>query len=282
MKPFATLIAIVVLCSCSHSQSVSYTGSTPANAEVRRFLGISMTDSIDFIRWKVLLHDNTYELDCSYGLSKPNTNGFTDDQTVMIKSTLVKQAPFIQLQNNKQTIYLLIVNSNLLHFANADKQLMIGNGGWSYVLNNINPVASTQFTFPYTVSAPAPAMAFHGRTPCQPLADMLQLGKSSACYKMKWHVVFYTDSLTGQPTYYTKGSRREREDPNLRGKWAIKKGKQGETIYVLNPEKGDAATHLLKASDSILFITDAKGNLLVGNEDFSWTLNGMEPRDSQK
>ncbi|HEX2631123.1 MAG TPA: hypothetical protein VHM26_19045 [Chitinophagaceae bacterium] len=276
MKPFATLIAIVILCSCSHSQSVSYTGSTPANAEVRRFLNISMTDSIDFIRWKVVLRDNTYELNCSYGLCLPGTSGFREDQRVMIKSMLVKKAPFIQLQNDKRSIYLLIVNSNLLHFVNADKQLLIGNGGWSYALNNVqpDPAANAQFTLPYTVSAPAPIMTFIGRTPCHPLAEMLQLNKSDACNKMKWHLVLYTDSLTGQPTHYAKGSRREREDPSLWGKWAIKKGKKGETIYVLNPEKGDAATYLLKASDTILYVTDAKGSLLMGNEDFSWVLNG--------
>lgn len=45
---------------------------------------------------------------------------------------------------------------------------------------------------------------------------------------------------------------------------------------MLDPEKGDAATHLLKAADNILFITDAKGNLLVGNEDFSYVLNVVE------
>jgi hypothetical protein len=279
MKSLVTSIIILAFFQSTvncQPPAANYTGSTPANAEVRSFLGISMTDSIDFVRWKLSLNGDAYEVNCEYGLSKPSTNGFTKDQTVMIKSMLVRQAPFIQLQNNGKSIYLLVVNSNLLHFANANKQLLTGNGGWSYVLNNIKPTASNQFNFPYTIAPPATAMAFHGRTPCKPLADMLELGKGPQCYKMKWHVVLYTDSLTGEPTYFTKGSRREREDPNLRGKWAIRKGKQGETIYVLNPEKGDAATHLLKAADNILFITDAKGNLLVGDHDFSYTLNELK------
>ena len=44
-------------------------------------------------------------------------------------------------------------------------------------------------------------------------------------------------------------------------------------MYRLNDKNGKAFIYLLKLDEHILVFTDADGKLLVGNEDFSYTLN---------
>ena len=80
MKVITTFLSIILLASCASSKETNYTASTPADPLVRIFLGISQTDSIDFIRWKLTLSEKKYSLECSYGISKPNTNGFYDEK----------------------------------------------------------------------------------------------------------------------------------------------------------------------------------------------------------
>jgi hypothetical protein len=50
-------------------------------------------------------------------------------------------------------------------------------------------------------------------------------------------------------------------------------GKNGRIIYQLNDEKENGFLYLLKLDEHILVFTDANGKLLVGDEDFSFTLN---------
>ena len=57
------------------------------------------------------------------------------------------------------------------------------------------------------------------------------------------------------------------------GIWIITTGKNGRIVYQLNDEKGNAILYLLKVDENILLFTDAKGNLLTGDEDFSYTLD---------
>ena len=79
MKLVATLLSITLIVSFTRSKETNYTGSTPAAPLVRTFLGISLTDSTDFIRWKLSITENKYSLECIYGIGKPNTNDFYDD-----------------------------------------------------------------------------------------------------------------------------------------------------------------------------------------------------------
>ena len=80
MKIIPLFLSTLIIVSCASGKENKkeniYTGSTPADAIVRSFLGIPLTDSIDFIRWKLILQDNRYQLQCNYGISKPNTDGF--------------------------------------------------------------------------------------------------------------------------------------------------------------------------------------------------------------
>ena len=91
MKLIATFLSMILFVSCANSKETNYTGSTPAEPIVRTFLGISQTDSIDFIRWKLSLTDKKYSLECKYGIGKPNTNGFYDEKKVVLSGGVKKQ-----------------------------------------------------------------------------------------------------------------------------------------------------------------------------------------------
>jgi hypothetical protein len=89
---------------------------------------------------------------------------------------------------------------------------------------------------------------------------------------MKWYIIFYTDSLTGKPSYYLKGGIGYRKETMEKGKWQII-NKDGRIIYQVIPDDQPYSLYLLKGDDNILFFMYPDGHLLVGNEDFSYTLN---------
>lgn len=76
MKISPSVLSIFLIISCARAGEKTYTGSTPADPVVRTFLGISLQDSVDFIRWQLILHKDNYQLNCNYGVGQPNTNGF--------------------------------------------------------------------------------------------------------------------------------------------------------------------------------------------------------------
>ncbi len=47
----------------------------------------------------------------------------------------------------------------------------------------------------------------------------------------------------------------------------------GRVVYALSDQNGKSFIHLLKLDEGVLIFTDVKGNLLVGDHDFSYTLN---------
>src|SRR5262245_57415910 len=79
-------LSVLLMISCAGGKEKKFTGSTPADAVVRSFLGIASSDSIDFIRWNLLLEDDHYHLTCNYGVGKPNTRGFINGGT-MVETT---------------------------------------------------------------------------------------------------------------------------------------------------------------------------------------------------
>lgn len=233
-----------------------YIGSTPANSIVKTFLGIPLSDSIDFIRWKLVTGSNQYALQCDYGLSKPNANGFVNKKSINIQGKLIKEGSHYRLNHNNKTMLLVALNAHVLHLANADKTFMTANGGWSYnlyssgtnLLMNIKPK-------PITLKD---SMVFEGRTPCREIAK-LGLPLSENCYKLKWYLVLYASK--GKPTTYrTQGSIGTKT-----GNWKLKK-----SMIMLESKQ---PLYFIMPAENILLFTDAKWNLLQGDEDFGYTLN---------
>jgi hypothetical protein len=267
MKIIATLLSITLFVFCANSKETNYTASTPAASLVRAFLGISMTDSIDFIRWKLSLNDLKYTLECNYGIGKPNTNGFYNGGKKVSFNGTVKRdnkTNTYALQNGNHTLKLVELNSNLLHIANDDNILLVGNGGWSYALNNMAPLATDQFKLTTKQTRVKDSIAFQGRTPCG-VPNIIPAGKE--CYKLKWYLVLYDNN-----SYRVLGTGY-RVEGGRRGNWRINMNKDGRITYELNDETGKPFIHLLKLDEGVLIFTDEKGNLLVGDHDFSYTLN---------
>lgn len=113
---------------------------------------------------------------------------------------------------------------------------------------------------------------FDGRTPCQELAKQLEEKTTAECIKIKWRLILYKDSITGEPSSYELiGFAYKRGNPRT-GQWHILKGNANTTIYQLD-QPGKKSLLLLKADDNILFFLDDNKKIMVGNRDFSYTLN---------
>ncbi|HJS53890.1 MAG TPA: hypothetical protein VJ765_05080 [Chitinophagaceae bacterium] len=267
MKITSTFLSIVLFAFCANSKETNYTASTPAAAIVRKFLGISLNDSIDFIRWKLSLSDLRYTLECNYGIGKPNTNGFYNGGKKVAFNGTVKRdnkTNTYTLVNDMHTLKFVELNANLLHIANDDNVLLVGNGGWSYVLNNMTPLATDELKLIARQTKVKDSIAFQGRTPCG-VPNIIPAGKE--CYKLKWYLVLYNNN-----SYRVLGTGYRLEG-GRRGNWKMNTNKVGQIAYELNDETGKPFIHLLKLDDGVLIFTDEKGNLLVGDHDFSYTLN---------
>jgi len=273
MKLIATLLSLTLLFSWANSKETNYTASTPAAPLVRKFLGISLTDSIDFIRWKLSITENKYSLECIYGIGKPNTNGFYDGgKKIAFSGKIKKEKNNYLLINNNKTLKLAELNNNLLHILNNDNTLLIGGGGWSYVLNNTTPSLTNKVNMIAKQTSYRDSVAFQGRTPC---GDFSINHPGNGCIKMKWYIVLYANAVKNEPTTYllNRSHMFPLEYPGKKGTWKIIEGKDGRIIYELTPDKETIHTYLLKLDDGVLIFTDANGNLLVGDHDFSYTLN---------
>src|SRR5215208_1727905 len=115
MKIIYSLLVVLVISCSARAKENTYIGSTPAHPEVREFLGIPLTDSIDFIRWKLVMNSGRYELDCQYGIGKPNTNGFIDEKKIAFTGALTKEGNYYNIQHEKKNFSILEINSNLIH-----------------------------------------------------------------------------------------------------------------------------------------------------------------------
>ena len=270
MKPLFTVLSFLFLTSCANSKDMSFTASTPASPVVRAFLGIPLSDSIDFIRWNLVLNDLKYSVECNYGIGKPNTNGFiSGGEKKSFSGTVKRENNIYTLQNGDQLLKLVELNSNLLHFADKEAKLLIGGGGWSYALNSKTPVASDQLNTKTTPFIIKDSIHLVGRTPCG-IPNVNKPGQE--CYKLKWSLKLYAGANNESGNYYLRGTRWY-EQGGLRSTWKMVTGKDGKIIYQLNDINGKPFLNLLKLDDGVLVFIDTNGNLLVGDHDFSYMLN---------
>lgn len=271
--PFTFLLMIVFYC-CAGKEN-EYVGSTPAAHSLRNFLEISLVDSIDFIKWEFNVDGDRYHLHCRYGIGRPSTNGFIDEKAVNFEGSLIKKEKKFELYHGKKVLSLWVINSNLLQVLDDHEEPLAGNGGYSYTLNKINSQPSDQFNYINKKHSVGTSQAFEGRTPCQELSVLLGFNKGPACDKLKWYVILNTDPKTGKPSGYIMNGTGYRKEKMAKGSWEITLGKNGRRIYKLSPETQAPPIYLLEAGENLLLFTDDRGNLLVGNADFSYTLNKL-------
>jgi len=172
-------------------------------------------------------------------------------------------------------VRLLQVGSDLLHLVGADGRLLVGNGAWSYTLNRAGEagrraavVAST-----FDESGGPGGGVFEGRTPCtaevKPFTEDLVPG----CSRLKWRLTFRLNAA-GQPAGYVSGVLG-RSDAT-KGEWRIRRDLAGfpaAVVYEIRPSGSRQRLALLLVGGKNLFILGPARQLLVGDENWSYTLS---------
>jgi hypothetical protein len=273
MKTSICSFILLLICASATCQETVYVGSTPAHRAVREFLGISQNDSIDFIRWKLVIRADSFEALCSYGIGKPGTKGFQNEKRTNFSGTFKKAGHRFYLSHGDKTFSMLEVNPAIVHLLDEKQRLLTGNGGFSYTLNTDKPYKSNHVNLQFKESRIENEMLFHGRTPCTELSAMIGAQQGSDCEKLKWYLELHTDPASGAPSYFEIQGTPYRQQGKVTGKWERIQRDDGNVLYKLTPERQSYSLYLLRADENVLFFTDAEGNLLVGNEDFSYTLN---------
>jgi hypothetical protein len=154
-----------------------------------------------------------------------------------------------------------------MHLLNSDGSLMVGNGGWSYTLNSMTEVNTSEVSLKQTAISFKDSIVFEGRTPCKGIEEMM-IGRSRPeCYKKKWLVYLYKNNPDAISGTYKIGSTVGA----YKGTWKLKES-AGKKIYHLDLSNGRSLS-LLPADNNIVYLMDTKGKLMVGDHDFSYSLN---------
>jgi hypothetical protein len=262
-----------------------------------------ISDRCEMMIWKITFHQDpdkltptTYELRSAYGFSKPGTPGLAEGATrIDVEGTwaIVKgadadpDAVVYQLDSasEKNAVYLLKLDENILHVLDQDRSLMVGNAAWSYTLNRTNKRLSAPqsthrvFQTTRTVLEPidSPMLGvFDGRVPCHEVAlAFAGIPANPACQRIKWRLTLYQEPNTDTPTIYKlQGTRTIRE-----GAWSIVRGTKADPdaivykLELVKPETPITSVYFLKADDNHLMLLDGEGNLLVGDAILSYTLS---------
>jgi hypothetical protein len=129
----------------------TYVGTSPCGNILKPFLGVANEPDCDFTKWTMTLYPQktnapaAVKLVYRYGVSKPNTSGFTDEKSAefeghwtILKGTKTKpNATVYQITLHKADKNLLFVklSDNAIHLLDSQRGLMIGNSGYSYTFS---------------------------------------------------------------------------------------------------------------------------------------------------
>lgn len=117
---------------------------------------------------------------------------------------------------------------------------------------------------------------FEGRTPCNPISMQLGATTGPGCDHLKWQLILFHDTLTLAPTVFVLTTELFDRRP-LQGKWEIvDKKNNARTLLALYYPPAGKPLYLLKGDDNVLFILNDNRQMLVGNKDFSYTLNRVK------
>lgn len=128
--------------------SGAFVGSTPCDSLIRSITGIPGDAPCDYIKWEFRLPDNSlqFQLNISYGEYLNNTQVFQHGGTSMVYTgkyeILTGSDHYRRIYNlsaEKMPGELILVrfDENIFHFADRKRKLMVGNSGFSYVLNHL-------------------------------------------------------------------------------------------------------------------------------------------------
>lgn len=266
----------------------------------RPLLGIPPDAQCDRTKWNLALYvdaltqkPTTYKLSSEYGYH-------VDNRTLLMKGSNVREgrwkiakgvkadpnAIVYQLDTDDAglRISFQLLDANLIHLLDRDNSMTVGNAAQSFTLSRIDHVRSAQSSANVFVknNAPLPKAfgsalvgVFSGRTPCREVAQQLNHPVATDCMKLKWELTLYQDPQTRTPTTYKLRGTLFR-DYDREGTWTTVRGRQGDPnalVFKLDPEKNGRSLLLFNADDRVLFFLQNDGSLMVGNRDFSYTLN---------
>lgn len=278
-----------------------YVGTSLCAEVSKPMLNIDPTAQCDRNKWHLTLYvdsgslaPTTYKLSTEYGYH-------VDNRTLLMKGSNVREgnwsivkgaktnpnAVVYQLDPGNPNISISFQNidPNLIHLLERDRSLVVGSAAQSFTLSRIDspilankPAAnlSMQSTVgAANVSGVGRSSLFSGRSPCQEVARQLNHPVGSDCFKLKWGLTLQQDANTLIPsTFKLRGTLFR--DFDRTGTWSVLRGKPGDpdaTIYKLELDKNQGTLFLLKADSNILLFLHNDGSLMVGNSDFSYTLN---------
>jgi len=271
----------------ANEQVLQLVGSTPAAQVIKSIFGINPSDSIDFMRWdlRFLESKSEFELNLHYGLSKPNTRWFMQDSIKLQISGSYSQMSNQYILTSKSLnapLYITRISDNIYHILSPEKELLAGDGGWSFTLNrkSVVPVdvlhhLSDAGLFTRLMKDSSTTLTYVGRTPCEAISEEQQNNVSDGCFKLKWKLVLYKDPITHAPSRYEL-FRTDSRDKAITGKWRIAQGlasDPGQVVYELDPGNPVKLTRLLLGDEDVLFVLKSNLQPFTGNADFSYTLN---------
>jgi hypothetical protein len=285
-----------------------FVGTSPCGAAPRAFLGgMAPAAACHAITWRLALVTNgngpsTWKVAATYGIpARSNPNQMVDGPKVALEGALevgrgtrsndVAIVYRLRTDRSDRSLYLVHVGDDLLHFLAGDRTLMVGDSGWSYTLNRANRAEETgsdadapDMTYTISPRATGPVFGvFEGRTPCRGISRGLNLPETPGCLKVKWRVTLNQNPRTSAPTTYKVEGSLHRQHAR-EGTWSIARGTatdSGAVVYRLGPVDAEGALMLLKGDDNVLFFLDGQHRLLIGNADFSYTLNRVPARGSE-
>lgn len=285
---FVALVAVVLFTrtSVASPNAGVFSATSPCAEFAKSFLRIPAGENCDRIKWRLSLFDSgKYTLKRDWGFHVDNRTYLPKDTTT-IEGTWKTIKGLIQLNaGNPNSLSFALVDQNILHLLDANKQLAIGDSGASYTLSRdqeSSVIASASYASAIQ-NKPATQTLFSGRSPCREVAHELNRSVPSDCFKLKWALTLHRDLKTLAPTtYHLRGSLYWKDngpEHPREGKWKIIKGTKtnpNAVVYELEAFGKDGPIFLLEADRNILFFATKDGNLLIGNDDFSYTLNREE------
>jgi hypothetical protein len=272
-----------------------FVGTSPCADFPRPKLQIPGRENCDRIKWRVSLFDSgKYELTREWGFHIDNrtylpkgTANFAGTWKIIKGRAGDPTGVVVQLDADKpNSIAFALIDQNILHLLDPNKGLAVGNSGASYTLSRTRRSSSLRSGTNGSASDSdvVAEMNFSGRSPCQEIAKEINHPVEGGCFKLKWSINFYRDPQTLTPTTYrlrgTLYRNEARGTETIReGKWKVTKGTKSDpnaVVYQLDSFGSDGPIYLLKADRNVLFFMTRDGSVLVGNEDFGYTLNRGE------
>jgi hypothetical protein len=284
--------------------SVEFVGTSPCGPLPREFLGgIAPATACDAITWRLALltaadGTKTWTLSAGYQIPAPARPGHMVagprvalegiwDAATTTPSKAAANTYRLTARDPERSLWLAAVGDGLLHVLAEDKSLLVGTSGWSYTLNQADRAEKAGIPAPapelsYTVSprSTGPVFGiFEGRTPCLGIARALSLQDIPGCIKVKWRITLHQDPQSAAPTTYKIEGTLHRSAAR-EGTWEIVRGPLGSdsVIYRLAATQTEAPLLLMKGDDNVLYFLDRQQRPLIGNADFSYTLNRVTKR----